>query len=270
MIKTLLVDDEPLALDMMKSLLREHSDVAIAGAHTSASKALRAIQDLGPDLLFLDIQMPGMSGFDLISKIQAERMPHVVFATAYDSFAVDAFDVHAVDYLLKPIDPSRLAQSLQRVRDQRSAKASTAFNHRDNDRKSHMMTALDGLHGVQPKFLDQNQGTDPFENKLAIRDGQQTQLIPLEDIDWVDAAGDYMCVHAKGETHIMRCTMNKLQQRLSRGRFARIHRSTVVNLNKIVTVRSLPRGESELVLDSGARLKVSRTFKSEIGEIKRL
>ena len=106
MIKTLLVDDEPLALDMMKSLLREHSDVAIAGAHTSASKALRAIQDLGPDLLFLDIQMPGMSGFDLISKIQAERMPHVVFATAYDSFAVDAFDVHAVDYLLKPIDPS--------------------------------------------------------------------------------------------------------------------------------------------------------------------
>ena len=273
MIKTLVVDDEPLALDLMQALLAEHDDVEVLGAYRSGGQALQAIGELQPDLIFLDIQMPGMSGFELIAHIAAEQMPTVVFATAFDSFAVEAFNVHAIDYLLKPIDPKRLAESLNRVR----ARSSTSVSDgADSGReKGELLDALHGIGGVSApasvptagQLADDSAGNRT--NRLAIRDGADVRLIPYEDIDWIDAAGDYMCVHAEGQTHIMRCTMNELQQRLSHGSFARIHRSTVVNLSKIVKVKSLPRGESELLLTTGARLKVSRTFKSEINALKR-
>lgn len=269
MIRAIIVDDEPLALDVMRSLLRAHNDVDVLGAYRSGSRALDAIHEFGPDLVFLDIQMPGMSGFELISKLQPEHMPAVIFATAFDSFAVKAFDVHAVDYLLKPIDPARLAKSLQRVRQQ--PLSGVASERPGDDRKGLYLGMLAQMQGTSSQLNREISGvskTTP-DDRLAIRDGSEVKLIPYADIDWVDAAGDYMCVHADGQTHIMRCTMKELQERLSRGPFARIHRSTVVNLRKVLTVTALPRGESELSLADGVRLKVSRNYKAEIEKLKR-
>ena len=259
MIRALIVDDEPSALDVMQSLLAPHGDVEVLGAYRSATQALKAMNRWQPDLLFLDIQMPGMSGFELISKIQPEQMPSVIFATAFDSFAVDAFNVHALDYLLKPIDPQRLAQSLKRVR---SDRARTNGDERALAEKGRLMAALGDLPSAPRKIL----GRDPefVEKKLAIRDGQQTLLIPYDDIDWIDAAGDYMCIHAQGATHIMRCTMKQLEAKLQDPRFARIHRSTLVNLTRILSVVSLGKGESLLNLPNEVTLKVSRNFREAL------
>ncbi len=266
MIRTIIVDDEPLALDVMGSLLRAHKDIDVLGSYRSGSKALEAIHNFGPDLVFLDIQMPGMSGFELISKLQPEDMPSVIFATAFDSFAVKAFDVHAVDYLLKPIDPARLAQSLQRVRQQPLREV--ASEQPGEDKKGLYLDMLAQMQGTASQLNREVSKTSPVD-RLAIRDGSEVKLIPYADIDWIDAAGDYMCIHAGGQTHIMRCTMKELEERLSSGSFARIHRSTVVNLRKILSVTALPRGESELSLAEGIRLKVSRNYKAEIEKIKR-
>ena len=259
MIRTLIVDDEPLALDVMQSLLVSHRDIEVLGAYRSATQALKAINRWQPDLLFLDIQMPGMSGFELISKVQPELMPSVVFATAFDSFAVDAFNVHALDYLLKPIDPLRLEQSLERVR---SHRLRTGEDKRALAGKERLMAALSDLPATPRKML--GRGPEFVEKKLAIRDGQQTLLIPYDDIDWIDAAGDYMCIHAQGATHIMRCTMKQLETKLQDPRFARIHRSTLVNLTRILSVVSLGKGESLLNLPNEVTLKVSRNFREAL------
>ena len=270
MIKTLIVDDEPLALGVMASLLTVHDDVEILGAYRSGTQALEAIRTLSPDLVFLDIQMPGMSGFDLISKIQPEQLPAVVVATAYDSFAVDAFRVHALDYLLKPIDPSRLAETMVHVRQQMAA-VSSADDHDQGGSKGRyldMLSHMEGNMALRAGGLASNDSMASDE-RLAIRDGAEVKLIPHDDIDWVDAAGDYMCVHARGDTHIMRCTMKELQERLTPGPFARIHRSTVVNLRKVLAVTALPKGESELTLAGSVRLKVSRNYKAEVAQLKR-
>ena len=212
-----------------------------------------------PDLILLDIQMPGMSGFELISKIQPEQMPSVVFATAFDSFAVDAFNVHALDYLLKPIDPRRLEQSLERVRKYRTR---TREDEPALGEKGRLMTALSELPSAPRQII--SRGPEFVEKKLAIRDGQQTLLIPYDDIDWIDAAGDYMCIHAQGATHIMRCTMKQLEAKLQDPRFARIHRSTLVNLTRILSVISLGKGESLLHLPNDVTLKVSRNFREAL------
>ena len=269
MIRTLIVDDELLALDLMQSLLSVHDDVDILGVYRSGTKALDAIRSLSPDLVFLDIQMPGMSGFELISKLQPEYLPAVVFATAYDSFAVDAFRVHALDYLLKPIDPNRLAESLQRVRQHMALSESSDLTHLGN--KGKYMDALSRAResGGMPAAALTAHDYPVTDGRLAIRDGVEVKLVAHDDIDWVDAAGDYMCVHVSGDTHIMRCTMKELQERLSSGPFVRIHRSTIVNLRKVLSVKSLTKGESELTLSEGVRLKVSRSYKAEVDQLKR-
>ena len=259
MIRTLIVDDEPLAMDVMQSLLAPHVDLEVLGAYRSATQALKAINRWQPDLLFLDIQMPGMSGFELISKIQPEQMPSVVFATAFDSFAVDAFNVHALDYLLKPIDPWRLEQSLERVREYRTR---TSEDDPALGEKERLMTALSELPSAPRQII--GRGPEFVEKKLAIRDGQQTLLIPYDDIDWIDAAGDYMCIHAQGATHIMRCTMKQLEAKLQDPRFARIHRSTLVNLTRILSVVSLGKGESLLHFPNDVTLKVSLNFREAL------
>lgn len=270
MIRALVVDDEPLALDLMTSLLSAHSDVELLEACRGGKQALNAIHSLSPDLVFLDIQMPGMSGFELIREIQPEQLPAVVFATAYDSFAVDAFRVRALDYLLKPIDPKRLAESLDRFRQQ--ARPEALVEQSGGETKAKYLDVLANMRGgmgVRAGHLASNDSAAP-ENRLAIRDGAEVRLVAYEDIDWVDAAGDYMCVHVNGDTYIMRCTMKDLQARLAGGPFARIHRSTVVNLHKVSSVKPLPKGESEVTLNGSVRLKVSRNYNAEVSRLKRV
>ena len=257
-IRAIVVDDEPLAVRLLVEILGRFSNIEVIAECSSSVDAIKQIQRLAPDLVFLDIQMPTNSGFDVVREIQADVMPLVVFVTAYDEYALQAFDVFAVDYLLKPVDPERLTVTIEQVQERIAAKqmseksAVLEIAARSQSAAPHNMTPVNDAAG------------SPLEDKLAIRDGLNTDLVPFADIDWIDAAGDYMCVHATGKTYVMRCTMKELQQRLSAGPFARIHRSTLVNLNKVQSMEALPRGESVLLLPNDVRLKVSRNFRQEV------
>ena len=257
-IRAIVVDDEPLAVRLLVEILGRFSNIEVIAECGSSVDAIKQIQRLAPDLVFLDIQMPTNSGFDVVREIQADVMPLVVFVTAYDEYALQAFDVFAVDYLLKPVDPERLTLTIEQVQERIAAKqmseksAVLEIAARSQSAAPHNMTPVNDAAG------------SALEDKLAIRDGLNTDLVPFADIDWIDAAGDYMCVHATGKTYVMRCTMKELQQRLSAGPFARIHRSTLVNLNKVQSMEALPRGESVLLLPNDVRLKVSRNFRQEV------
>ncbi len=237
-IRTLLVDDEPLALDYLEGLLNSDADDSVVGRCKNGKEALRVLSDGMVDLVFMDVQMPVMSGLEVIAEIQAESMPRVVFATAYDEFACPAFELNAVDYLLKPIDPQRLTMALKRCRERFVSRVLMA-------EKNAVVGALNQLRSGNG-WLDWS-AESQSQAKLPIKDGGQTYLVALADIDWIDAAGDYMCVHANGKTHILRSTMKELEQRLT-DQFVRIHRSTIVNLAKIQSVESLPKSESALHL----------------------
>ena len=257
-IRAIVVDDEPLAVRLLVEILGRFSNIEVIAECGSSVDAIKQIQRLAPDLVFLDIQMPTNSGFDVVREIQADVMPLVVFVTAYDEYALQAFDVFAVDYLLKPVDPERLTLTIEQVQERIAAKQMSE--------KSAVLEIAARSQSAAPRKLTpvNDAAASPLEDKLAIRDGLNTDLVPFVDIDWIDAAGDYMCVHATGKTYVMRCTMKELQQRLSAGPFARIHRSTLVNLNKVQSMEALPRGESVLLLPNDVRLKVSRNFRQEV------
>ena len=253
-LRTLLVDDEPLALEYLSALLDQHAGVEVIGTCRNGREALKRLRQGEVDLVFLDIQMPGMTGLEVVSQLQSDQMPLLVFATAYDQYALEAFDLNAVDYLLKPFDPERVEKCLGRVLERWSAKSMTGD-------KAAAMAAIRRLNGTESSLDSESLSRDL--GKLPIKDSGQTQLVDFENIEWIDAAGDYMCVHAEGQTHILRSTMKELEQRLP-GYFVRIHRSTIVNLNKVRTVEALPKGESLLHLGDEVTLKVSRNFRAGI------
>lgn len=258
-LRTLLVDDESLALDLMASILADMDNIEIVGRASNGRKALAAIRDLQPDLVFLDVQMPGMSGFDVIKELQSEAMPLVIFATAFDEYALDAFDVHAVDYLLKPTDPARVQLAVQRAAERLAANDPT-------DRKAPIMSAIEDLSAPRHEgaTLDASATQERKVSKLAIRDRGVVEMVDFDSIDWVDAAGDYMCVHADGQTHVLRTTMKSLVNALPAEIFARVHRSTLVNLHKIKTIEPLSKGEFRLHLEHGHQIKVSRSHRQSI------
>ena len=248
----------------MKALLDEIPEVELLAECASGREAVTRTRELAPDLLILDIQMPGMTGFDVVKELQSDLMPNVVFCTAYQRYAVDAFDLHAVDYLLKPVDERRLRRAmdrvLQRLEEQQDAP----------DYKTPLIGAIDEIaRRVRGKsdprtasgFGDERPVPD---RKLAIKTPENTILVDIEDIDWVDAAGDYMCLHVKGETLILRSTLKQLIQRLDPDKFKRIHRSTIVNLDRIVRVLPLKKGEYLLDLGNDEQLKVSRNYREAI------
>lgn len=263
-LRTIVVDDEPLARRLLRELLQDIPEVELIAECKNGREAVAAARDLTPDLLLLDIQMPEYSGFDVIKELQSDLMPMVIFCTAFHRYAVDAFDLHAVDYLLKPIDSDRLkrgvARAVQRLHD----------NQDDNDRKMPLVGAIESISqkidekkpAASRTMAAQVAPTD--DRKIAIKDQDSTTLVEVDDIDWIDAAGDYMCVHVKGETLIMRSTLKNLMERLDQNRFKRIHRSTVVNLERIVKATSLNKGEFLLDLDCDHKLKVSRNYRQAI------
>ena len=258
-IRTLLVDDEELARRGLEIRLEKYQDVEVCGHAANGRLALEAIAELKPDLVFLDIQMPGMDGFEVLERMQAEPMPAVVFATAFDRYAIDAFEAHALDYLLKPIDDTRLGQALERVREQRDQ--STATRHRD--RLLMLISELTGQSvSLEEVLADGSDAFDsPYISVLPIKDGQRTVRVKAENIEWIEAAGDYMCVHAEGEVHILRGTMKKLEDGLDPGIFQRVHRSTMVNINRVKSLRPHMNGEYFLTLDCGSEIKLSRNYR---------
>ncbi len=261
-IDTLIVDDEALARRGLKLRLDNFDDINVVGQCSNGREALEAIPELCPDLVFLDIQMPGMDGFDVVRQLQGDDMPMVVFATAFDQYAIKAFDVHAVDYILKPVDEDHLQRALQRVRDQ-------LLQKNDANDKQRLLEVISDITGKVPGEMEKwlEEGAElpkSYPDKIAVKDAGDITFVPIAEIEWVDAAGDYMCIHATGEIHVMRITMKQLESQLDPALFQRVHRSTLVNLNRVEKVCSHINGEYKLILKGGACLKMSRSYKDKI------
>ena len=266
-LRAIVVDDEPLARRGLEIRLAAHPDVEIVGHYGDGEAAIAGLREHRPDLMFLDVQMPGMDGFQTLRTIPASEMPLVVFVTAYDHYAIRAFEASATDYLLKPVEESRLAQALVRVRQARAQREASGHC-------AHLLGLLGELSGRPPLDLDEALKPDALdllrrEEKLAVRDGGRTVRVDLHSIRWIDAAGDYMCIHTDGDapngnTLILRATMRELEKQLDPQRFPRIHRSTIVNASRVVEMRPHTNGESFLLLDCGQELKLSRSHRDKL------
>jgi two-component system LytT family response regulator len=262
-LKTLIVDDESLARRGLALRLKNIADVEIVGEARNGREALKLIEEKKPDLVFLDIQMPGISGFEVVKELDIETMPVILFLTAYDEYAVQAFEVNALDYILKPIDEERLHQVLDKVRANLNQKR--AIKHKRLLLK--LVSQFSGKSISSFEDLEKKDVTNlvPKEpSRLAIRDGGRTTWVNQDDIEWIDAAGDYMCVQAKGVTYIMRKTMKNLEKDLDSDILQRIHRSTIVNVHQVREMESHINGEYFLTLESGHRVKLSRTYKDKL------
>jgi len=262
-LKTLIVDDESLARRGLAHRLNKIADIEIVGEARNGREALSLINEKNPDLVFLDIQMPGVSGFDVVQQLDAETMPIILFLTAYDEYAVRAFEVNALDYILKPIDEQRLLQVLSRVRANLGQKRAV----RQKRMLLKLVSDISGETISSFKELEEKDVADLVQkepSRLAIRDGGRTTWVNQSDIEWIDAAGDYMCVQALGVTYIMRKTMKELETELDESILQRIHRSTIVNVRQVKEMESHINGEYFLTLVSGHRVKLSRTYKDKL------
>jgi two-component system, LytTR family, response regulator len=236
-LRALIVDDEPLARRRLIALLKDEPDIEIAGECDDGPSAMAAAKRLAPDIMFLDVQMPGMDGFDVIDALGPKHCPAVVFVTAYDEYALKAFDVHAVDYLLKPFDRKRLRQALQRAR-------ALTLNEKDFGRR---------LAGV---IADIRAGRP--EQRFAVKSRGRVYFVRADEIDWIEASGHYLALHAGRDEHLIRDTITNMESRLDPHRFARVHRSVIVNVDRIKELLPSFHGEYTIVLRDGARLQSSR------------
>lgn len=261
LLNTLIVDDEPAAIEGLRLRLEAFPQIQVIAEANSVAEAISAINTQMPDLIFLDIEMPEQSGFDLIRQLQPELCPAIVFVTAFHQHAVKAFEVRALDYLLKPVKRERLAEAIARVSEVTAIRANKAEllaavaelsaeeQHHSSGGKADNTTAA-----AEPQYCIERQ-------KLVIQDGRNPiQLIPYQDIIWIDAAGDYMCVHTQTETYVMRARLKSLIDERLPDVFVRIHKSTVVNLTYIESLQPLCNSEYKAILLNGKSLKVSRTY----------
>ena len=262
-LRAIICDDEPLALKLLEKNLAAFDFIEIVASCKNGREVIEKNLELVPDLLFLDIQMPGLNGFDIVKAIQADTMPMIIFVTAYEQYAVDAFDVYAIDYLLKPVDQDRLARAVGK------AQATHLSGLPSVENKDRLIAAIDVIADKVRESggsgsTAQNAAANAEKRKISIKDGDTVTVVDEADIDWIDAAGDYMCIHVSGVTHIMRSTMHELLTRLDPDIFKRIHRSTVVNVNRIQQVQRHTKGEFFLHLDCDHTLKASRHYKDVV------
>lgn len=261
LLKTIIVDDEELARQGLELRLKEFDALEVVASCANAKEAMQAISEHEPDLVFLDIQMPGKTGLEMIREIQSDILPMIIFVTAYDSFAVDAFKIHAIDYLLKPVEGERLLEAIEKACQHKSQMDASG-------EKQRLLNLLVSLTGKSPaaigELLNSEDQAAEHADRLAIKDGSSITFVPIKDIDWIDAAGDYMCVHVAGATHIMRTTMKELESKLDPSVFQRVHRSTIVNLHRVEKVSSHINGEFHLTLSCGSSLKMSRSYKEKV------
>jgi two-component system, LytTR family, response regulator len=246
-LRVVVVDDEPLAREGLVELLEQQPGVVIAGAFADAVSALVGLEAVKPDALFVDIRMPGMSGIELVEALDSDPLPAVVFVTAYDAYAIRAFEVNAVDYLLKPVSSERLTLTLERLRSQSREPGGTATRDRH--------TALfDGLLPGRPRGA----------GRLIVREVGQVIVVATRDVDWIEGADYYAKLHVGPKIHMLRESMTSLEQRLDPERFLRINRSAIVNLTRIRAVESHVRGEGLVVLHNDTRLKVTRARRDDL------
>lgn len=261
MLRALIVDDEELARRGLEIRLADYEDIQVCGQARNGREALVAVREQSPDLMFLDVQMPGMDGFEVLRKLSGSNMPEIIFVTAYDEFALQAFDANALDYLLKPINDERLHEAIERARKHTDEKLAEA----QREKLLRFVCELTGreltLESALQAATGEHQG---YPRRIAIRDGGETQCVEVESIDWVDAAGDYMCVHANGETFVLRGTMKHLERVLDPETFVRVHRSAIVNRHRVTAMKPHRNGEYFLQLGDVAELKLSRKYKGNL------
>jgi two-component system LytT family response regulator len=262
-LSALIVDDEALARRGLSLRLAKIDGIKVIGEARNGREALRNIKKQRPDIVFLDIQMPGMSGFDVIRELGPTNPAVVIFVTAFDQYAIQAFEANAVAYILKPIEDDRLDHALLKARETISQKKALAHKKSLLELVSQIAgETVSSMGEISSKAVQDLKHKEP--PRLAIRDAGRTTWVKQEDIEWIDAAGDYMCVHALGETHIMRKTMKALEQALDENLLQRIHRSTIVNVSQVCEMQSHINGEYFLTLRSGHTLKLSRTYKDKL------
>jgi two-component system LytT family response regulator len=260
-LSAIIVDDEHLARRGLALRLAEQDEVEVVAECANGEEALAAVAEHQPDLMFLDIQMPGMDGFEVVERLQGDAMPLVIFVTAYNDYAVDAFKVHAIDYVLKPVEEERLEDAVRRAVQHRQQ----ADSNQGKEKLVKLIMSMTGESAAGVEALAERDGAEgEWPERITVKDGSDIQFIRVADITWVDAAGDYMCIHAAGETHIMRITMKQLEAMLNPAVFLRVHRSTIVNGRVITGAQSLSNGEYMLKLEGGAQLKVSRSYRDRI------
>jgi len=270
-ISTVIVDDEPLARKGLSLRLAEFDNIDIVGECKNGIEAVTLIPQLRPDLVFLDIQMPGLNGFQVINKLQElkQPIPLIVFVTAFDSYAIKAFDIHALDYVLKPVDGRRLQEAIDKV----LLTLERAQQNGNNQKLARLVADFTGddCEDILRKLASgESITTNSFPDILAIKDGSQVTRVAVNDIQWIDAAGDYMCVHATDQTHIMRRTMKELENDLDPNKFVRAHRSAIINIKFVQKMVSHISGEYHLILNNGTELKVSRSHRDRVKEMIKL
>ena len=247
-IRAMVVDDEAMARERVVSLLRQEQDIELIGECSDGQQAVNAINSQQPDLVFLDVQMPACDAFGIIEKVGADKMPAVVFVTAYDEYAVRAFEVHALDYLLKPFGRERFQQTLQHAR-------SHVERRRAGDLGKRLMALVQDIK-PEPQKLD----------RLVVKSGGRVFFLRTEDIVWIEAAGNYVRLHLGEDSHLFRETMNGIEARLDPQRFVRIHRSRIVNSDRIKELQPWFNGEYVVVLQNGTRLTLSRGYREKLQE----
>lgn len=244
--RVLIVDDEPLARRGLRRLLEGESDIEIVGEAASGTAAVEAIANLKPELVFLDIQMPEMDGLEVVAAVTPEKMPAVVFVTAYDRYALEAFDLNAADYVLKPVDPERFGRALARARQR-------------------LTTGERG--DLEDRLMRLLQTAKPRRERLVVRSAGKIQFVDVDEIDWVNAEDNYVRIYAGGKTYLMRETVGGIEERLDPERFLRIRRSTIVRIDRIKEIRPLLNGTYELLLEDGTRVTSARRFRESIEKL---
>jgi two-component system LytT family response regulator len=245
-IRTLVVDDEPMGRERVLSLLQQEDDVEVIGECSDGTQAIAAIQQHAPDLVFLDVQMPGSSGFGVIDAVGPDRMPTVIFVTAYDEYALKAFEYHALDYLLKPFNRDRFQETLKHAR-------ASLERRRAGDLGRRLLALVNDIKPETPRL-----------ERLVVKSGGRVFFLRTDEIDWIEAAGNYVRLHLGEESHLFRETMNRMEARLDAKRFVRIHRSRIVNTERIKELQPWFNGEYVVILRNGTRLTLSRGYRDRL------
>jgi two-component system LytT family response regulator len=248
-IRTLIVDDEPLARERVKRFLKDERDIEVIGECGNGSDAIEAIHEKKPDLVFLDIQMPEKNGFDVIKSINGKHLPTIIFITAYDQYALQAFDVHALDYLLKPFNRERFHRAVARAKEQIDGQKRGELDER--------LASLISSITPEKKYLE----------RLVVKSVGRVFFLKTDEIDWIEASGNYLKLHVGRDAHMIRETMNAVEAKLDPSQFMRIHRSTIVNVDRIKELHPMFSGDYSVILRDGTELALSRNYRERFLEL---
>ena len=267
-IRTLVVDDEPLARRRLSRLLQDEAGIEVVGVCANGRDAVRAIRDDAPDLVFLDVQMPELDGFGVLRELGAARLPAVVFVTAYDRYAIQAFEVHALDYLLKPYTPARLSAAVERASRQihRSGpdtdRLVELLEHLDRERRE-LASRINGNGGAHAPAAPMA-ATPAHTGRLLVKEGERMFFVPVDRVDWLEAEGNYVRLHCGKDAHLVRGTLGGMEDQLDPRSFTRIHRSTIVNVDRVKEVRPWFAGDYVVKLQDGTELRLSRRYRDRL------